>query len=128
MGFANMNLDLSNILIGSIIIGLAVDDTVHFFYNFRRYYNQTGDVEQAVRETLLTTGRALLFTTLVLVSGFIVFVVSDMRNLINFGGITCLAIVTALLADLLLAPALMTVFSPSVKKQTEHSLSQLRWS
>jgi predicted RND superfamily exporter protein len=117
MGFANMNLDLSNILIGSIVIGLAVDDTVHFFHNFRRYFHNTGNVHLAVRETLLSTGRAMLFTTLVLVGGFALFIVSDMKNLINFGLITSLSMVTALMADLLLAPALMTLFSPAVEKQ-----------
>jgi len=115
MGYTGMNLDLSNILIGSIIIGLAVDDTVHFFHNFRRYYLNTGNVKFAVQETLLTTGRALLFTSLVLASGFFLFVASDMINLVNFGLIASLAIAVALLADIVLAPALMVVFSPADK-------------
>jgi len=123
MGYAGMNLDLSNILIGSIIIGLAVDDTVHFFHNFRRYYLNTGNVKFAVQETLLTTGRALLFTSLVLASGFFLFVVSDMINLINFGAIAGLAIITALLADIILAPALMVVFS-SPDKPLDESVSE----
>ncbi len=119
MGYTGMTLDLSNILIGSIIIGLAVDDTVHFFHNFRRYYMNTGNVKFAVQETLLTTGRALLFTSLVLASGFFLFVASDMINLINFGLIASLAIATALLADIILAPALMVVFSPPDKPLDE---------
>ncbi|MBW1893180.1 MAG: MMPL family transporter [Deltaproteobacteria bacterium] len=119
MGYAGMNLDLSNILIGSIIIGLAVDDTVHFFHNYRRYYMNTGNVKFAVQETLLTTGRALLFTSLVLASGFFLFVASDMINLINFGAIAGLAIITALLADIILAPALMVIFSPPDKPLDE---------
>jgi len=115
MGYTGMTLDLSNILIGSIIIGLAVDDTVHFFHNFRRYYTNTGNVIFSVHETLLTTGRALLFTSIVLAIGFFLFVASDMINLINFGLIASLAIATALLADIVLAPALMVVFSPKDK-------------
>jgi len=112
MGFTGMTLDLSNILVGSIIIGLAVDDTVHFFHNFRRYYSNTGNVIFSVHETLLTTGRALLFTTLVLTCGFFLFVASEMVNLVNFGLISSVAIVTALAADIVLAPALMVIFSP----------------
>ncbi len=113
MGYAGMNLDLSNILIGSIIIGLAVDDTVHFFHNFRRYSINTGNVKFSVQETLLTTGRALLFTSVVLAAGFFVFVASDMKNLVNFGVISGLAIITALLADIILAPALMMIIAPT---------------
>lgn len=115
MGFTGMTLDLSNILVGSIIIGLAVDDTIHFFHNFRRYYSNTGNVVFSVQETLLTTGRAMIFTSLVLTCGFFLFVASEMRNLVNFGLIASLAIVTALLADIILAPALMVVFSPKDK-------------
>jgi len=115
MGYAGMNLDLSNILIGSIIIGLAVDDTVHFFHNFRRYYTNTGNVKFSVQETLLTTGRALVFTSFVLAGGFFVFVASDMKNLIDFGVISGLAIFTALLADIVLAPALMMIISPTTE-------------
>lgn len=115
MGFAGMNLDLSNVLIGSVIIGLAVDDTVHFFHNFRRYFQNTGNVKISVQETLLTTGRAMLFTSLVLTCGFFLFVASDMLNLVNFGFISGLAIITALLADIILAPALMVIFSPEKK-------------
>ncbi len=117
MGYAGMNLDLSNILIGSIIIGLAVDDTIHFFHNFRRYYTHTGNVKFSVQETLLTTGRAMLFTSLVLTAGFFVFVASDMKNLIDFGVISGLAIITALLADIFLAPALMMILSPKIEKE-----------
>jgi len=115
MGYAGMNLDLSNILIGSIVIGLAVDDTVHFFHNFRRYYTNTGNVKFSVQETLLTTGRALLFTSFVLTAGFFVFVASDMKNLVNFGLISGLAIMTALMADIILAPALMMIFAPKTE-------------
>ena len=53
-------------LIGSIVIGLAVDDTIHFMHGFRRVYATTGSVETAVRDTLRTTGQALLFTSIVL--------------------------------------------------------------
>ncbi|MCH7479060.1 MAG: MMPL family transporter, partial [SAR324 cluster bacterium] len=66
MGFADIPLDASTLLIGSIALGLAVDDTIHFFHNFRRYYGKTQDVGQAVRETLTGSGRAMLFTTMVL--------------------------------------------------------------
>lgn len=107
MGWLGINLDLFTMLIGSIAIGLAVDDTIHFMHNYRRYHHDTGEVREAVRLTLLTTGRAMLVTTVVLSVGFFIFSFSTLQNLIHFGLFTGLTIITALLADFFLAPALM---------------------
>ena len=104
-----MPLDLFTMLIGSIALGLAVDDTVHFMHNFRKYYHEKEDVNSAVRQTLHTAGRAMLVTSIVLATGFFIFTFASMNNLFNFGFLTGLAIIMALIADFLIAPALMTV-------------------
>ena len=109
MGFLGIPIEIFSLLIGSIALGLAVDDTIHFMHGFRRGYGRTGSVEQAVRETLRTTGQALLFTSVVLSLGFFIYVLSEMVNLTNFGFLTSFAILTAFFGDVLLAPALMTV-------------------
>ena len=111
MKATGMPLDLFTMMIGSIAIGLAVDDTIHFFHNFRRYYHETGDVPEAVRHTLLTTGRAMLVTTTVLAVGFFIFMFASMSNIFNFGILTGMAIILALAADFLLAPAMMMLIS-----------------
>lgn len=107
MGWFGMPLDLFTMLIGSIAIGLAVDDTIHFMHNYRRYHLQSGDVYQSVHKTLLSSGRAMLITSIVLASGFFLYMFSTMSNLFNFGLLTGFTILMALLADFLLAPALM---------------------
>ncbi|HEY5656274.1 MAG TPA: MMPL family transporter [Myxococcota bacterium] len=109
MGWLQLPLDAFTLLIGSIAIGLAVDDTIHFMHNFRRYYERSGEVVVAVRETLASTGQALLFTSLVLSSGFFIFTLASLNNLFYFGLLTGLTIVLAFLADLMLAPALMAL-------------------
>ena len=109
MGLTGMPLDAFTMLIGSIALGLAVDDTVHFMHNFQRYYRRSGDSVEAITHTLHTAGRAMVVTTIVLSLGFFIFMRSEMNNLFNFGLLTGLAIILALLADLLLAPALMTM-------------------
>ena len=109
MGWLGVPLDAFTLLIGSIAIGLAVDDTIHFMHNFRRYYERSGDVTVAVRETLASTGQALLFTSLVLSTGFFIFTLASLNNLFFFGLLTGLAILLAFLADLILAPALMAL-------------------
>ena len=109
MGWAGIPLDLFTLLIGCIAIGLAVDDTIHFMHNFRRYYEQSGDVDQAVRETLLSAGQAMLFTTLTLSMGFFIYMLASMTNMILFGLLTGFTILMAFIADVVLAPALMAI-------------------
>lgn len=102
-------LNLFTMLVGSIAIGLAVDDTVHFMHHFHRYLERTGNVEDAVRNTMLTSGRAMLATTIILSTGFFVFCFASMSNLVHFGLLTGITILSALAADFVLAPALMTL-------------------
>ena len=109
MHLMDLPLDVMSILVGSIALGLAVDDTIHFFHHFQRYYHQTGQVEEAVRQTLRTTGQAMLFTSVVLSIGFFTYIVSEMNNLFSFGLITGMTILFAFLADLLVSPALMSL-------------------
>ena len=109
IGATSIPMDLFTMMVGSIAIGLAVDDTIHFMHNFRRYYEQSGDPQQAVFKTLHTTGRAMLVTTVVLSLGFFIFVFASMNNLFYFGLLTAFTIVMALVADYLLAPALMVL-------------------
>ena len=107
IGFFQLPMDLFTMMVASIAIGLAVDDTIHFMHNFRRYYDESGDPEIAVHQTLQTTGRAMLVTTVVLATGFFIFAFATMSNVRNFGLLTGFTILMALLADYLLAPALM---------------------
>jgi len=111
MYMMNIPLDMFTLLIGSIAIGLAVDDTIHFMHNFRRYYLQSGDSTKAIEQTFFTTGKAMLITTIVLSLGFYSYLFGEMISVQNFGLLTGSVIVLALLADLLLAPALMIVIA-----------------
>jgi predicted RND superfamily exporter protein len=111
-----------NLMLGSIVIGLAVDDTIHFMHNFRREIERSGRVETAVTNTLRGTGQALFFTSCVLASGFLVYTQAYMNMLFNFGVLTASAIAIAFLADLTLAPALVSRVNWSKRG---HSDSQL---
>ena len=109
MGWFGIKIDTFTMLTGSVAIGLAVDDTIHVFHNFYREFEQTGDTRASVRRTLETTGQALLTTSIVLSLGFSVFLLATMPSLRIFGGVTAAAIVLAFLADILIAPALLTL-------------------
>ncbi len=102
-------LDMFTLLIGSIAMGLAVDDTIHFLHNFKRYYLQSHDAVKAVEQTFFTTVKAMVITTIVLSLGFYAYMFGTMESVQNFGFLTGSVIIFALLADLLLAPALMVL-------------------
>ena len=109
MVVAKIPLDMFTLLIGSIAIGLVVDDTIHFMHNFKRYYLETGETTHAIEHTFATTGKAMVITTMVLSLGFFAYLAANMISVQNFGLLTATVIIFALLADLLLAPALMIV-------------------
>lgn len=107
MVLIDLPLDVFTVLIGSIALGLAVDDTVHFMHGFQAAFKRDGDAKKAIEETLISTGKAMMITTVVLFFGFMTFTLSDLRNMDNFGTLTAICIVIALIADFIFAPALM---------------------
>jgi len=106
----DLPLDMFTILIGAIAIGMVVDDTIHYMHNFQRYYLLHQDVDEAIRLTLHSTGRAIFITSIVLSSGFFVFMFASMTNLFNFGLITGVTVLMAMLTNLFLTGALMKIF------------------
>ena len=97
MAVTDIPIDMFTLLAGCIAIGLAVDDSIHFISSFRRYLGMGHDPIRAVEETMQSTGRALLFTSIVLTAGFLVLMLSDMNNLQQVGALTAFAITSAFL-------------------------------
>ena len=112
MGTFGLPLDAFSLMVGGIALGLAVDDTIHFMHNYRRYRDQRMSLVDAVDATLQTAGRAMMITTIVLSVGFSGFVMSSMVNLANLGLLVAFAITAAFFADVLLAPALLALVDP----------------
>ena len=103
-------LDMFTILVASIAIGIAVDDTVHFMYHCKHNYQRCGDMPMSIHGALDTSGRAMLTTSAILSLGFAMLMWSELINLFNFGMLIGITVVLALVADFLLAPALMMMF------------------
>ena len=112
MGYTGIYLSFPLMIFAPIIIGVAVDDTIHFFVRYRREFNRLGTYEKALKATLFTVGRPIMFTTITLVAGFSVFVLSDMSNIGHFGLVSSFAIFGALLADFFMASAILLLFKP----------------
>jgi len=110
MGWMGLPLNMLTSMVGCIIIGIAVDSTIHFMHHYRKVSEHEPDPRAAVRETLENVGRALTFTSMVLVGGFIVHTLDEFASSRYFGILLSFSISIALLANLVLAPALMTTY------------------
>ena len=112
MSALNISLDPGTVMIGAIALGLVVDDTVHFLMRFRRHITDGADMEEAISRSVHQAGRPILITSMVLVVSFSSMMLASFTPNINFGMITSLIIVLALLADLMLLPAALRVIRP----------------
>lgn len=112
MGWLGLPMDIMMMTFSALIIGVAVDDTIHFFVRFRREFTRLGRYAPAIEATLTTVGRPITFTTLTLILGFMVFAASDVVALVRFGTLSSFAFGWALLTDFFLAPALLILLEP----------------
>jgi len=118
MGWAGIPLDYVKLLIASIAIGIAVDDTVHMVIRYRHEFVRHRNYQEALSAAMLGVGRALLVTSVVLVAGFLVFTGSIMQTLSDFGILVACTIAVALLADFLLLPSLVLTVKPFGEENT----------
>jgi len=114
MGLLGIPLDTDTLIIAPLIIGIAVDDTIHFIAHYRDAWFQTGDVQAALSSTIKEVGQAVTFTTLVLGIGFSMLAFSDYMGLAKTGIFGSLSIVIALTSDLFLLPALISWLKPDL--------------
>ena len=112
MGLVGLHLDYTRLLIATVAIGLAVDDTIHMVTRYHHEYQRTGCYEKGLYNTFEGVGRALVITSVVLIAGFMVYVLSSMVSMLWFGVLLSFTILLALIADFFLMPALMMTFKP----------------
>ncbi len=112
MGVLGIYLDYSKVSIAAVAIGIAVDDTIHLMSRYRFEFRRLGNYREALHAALGDVGRALFITSIALVCGFSVFALSIQPTQAMFGLLLSVTIVTALVADLLLMPALVLTFEP----------------
>ena len=110
MGATRVPIDLVNLLIASIAIGIAVDDTIHYLHHFKSHYGLNGNVERAIAHSVKHSGRAITATSVILCVGFLVYTTADMYNLQRFGALISATVMLALLINIVFAPALLRTF------------------
>lgn len=112
MGLLDIPLDTDTLIIAPLIIGIAVDDTIHFISHYRMALVATNSMKIALIDAIKEVGQAVTFTTLILACGFFMLSFSDHLGLVKIGTFGSLAIFVALLCDLLFFPALIMIFKP----------------
>lgn len=112
MGLIKLPLDMMTITIAAITIGIAVDNSIHYIYRFREEFSKTKNYEKALYMSHDSIGRAIFFTSITIIFGFSILVLSNFIPTIIFGLLTGLAMFIALLAVLTLLPKLIISFKP----------------
>lgn len=114
-------IDIGTSIVSTVCLGIAVDDTIHFVSSYKQYRAQGLSPKDAITETFLVTGKALVVTTVLLVMGFGAFVFADFVPNRNFGILCSMILALALLTDLLFLPALLL----TVDRESEQEVNEL---
>lgn len=117
MAFNKIYIDIGTSIVSAICLGIAVDDTIHFITHYvlnKKKYNNTF---KALNETFLSTGKALILTTILLVVGFGSFMMADFLPNHYFGILCSLVLTFALLTDLLFLPSILTIWYRGERKE-----------
>ncbi len=112
MGLAGLPLDMMTITIAAITVGIGVDDTIHYIHRFKEELEFDGDYVAAMHRSHASIGQAMYYTTLIIVFGFSIMILSEFIPTIYFGLLTGLAMFYALMGALLLLPKLILMTKP----------------
>lgn len=110
MGLCGYDLNVGNVIVFSISLGVAVDNTIHFISRFREEIHHSGDVADAIYRAYQGAGRAMVLSSVLVVSGLAILLVSDFVPTRRFAELTGVTMAAALLGDLLVLPAMITLF------------------
>ena len=112
MGVFSIPLDLMTITIAAISVGIAVDNSIHLIHRLRDEYKDSENYTESISAATNNVGQAMFYTTLVITAGFMIMVFSNFVPTTYFGILTGIAMVAALVANLVMLPMLVSKFKP----------------
>ncbi|MHC4204908.1 MAG: efflux RND transporter permease subunit [Planctomycetota bacterium] len=107
--FTGQSLQTISVLVFTICLGIAVDDTIHFMTRFRTEFRECGDAQEAVKRSFHAVGKALVITTIIFMFCFGSCTISTIPMMKNFAYLACIGFAAALVGDLIILPALLLV-------------------
>lgn len=112
MGFLGEPLEFVTMTIAPMVMGLAVDDTIHFINHVKLDYVRTGNYMQSIRSSFIRVGKALILANVILCATFAAFLTSAVHSMVNMGIYMIVAMVSALLADFTVTPYIIKLIRP----------------
>ncbi|MBC6719808.1 RND family transporter [Treponema sp. Marseille-Q4130] len=116
MGYFRFQLDMMTMTIMPMILGIAVDDTIHFINHVKYYYEVHGNYKDAILRTYLEIGKTMCMTTVIICAMFLIYAFSPMNTMHRIGMLSIIGLTTALAADYLMTPVLIYVTKPFGKE------------
>jgi predicted RND superfamily exporter protein len=118
MGWLNIPLDIMTITIAAIAMGIGVDDTIHYIHRFKIEFSKDPRYKKDIKRTNRSIGHAMYYTSLTVIIGFSILVLSNLIPTIYFGLLTMLVMAAALISNLILLPKLLLLIKPLIKDDT----------
>ncbi|MBU0993320.1 MAG: MMPL family transporter [Proteobacteria bacterium] len=116
MGWLGINLDMVTSVIAAITVGIGVDDTIHFLNTFKFYRESGLNINDTITKTLEVSGKAIIYTSLALIFGFIVLTVSNFKPIILFGVLMALTMMATTVGALLILPSVINLTQVNLEK------------
>ena len=116
IGLLGIPLDMMTITIAAITIGIAVDNSIHYIYRFKEEFEKTNDYNKTLDKCHSTVGIAILNTSITIVFGFAILILSNFIPTIYFGVFTGIAMLLAMISVLTLLPKLILIYKPFGKE------------
>ncbi len=125
MGLAGIALDVGGAMVGTVVLGLAVDDAIHLLVQYRRARSDGMAPDRSIERAVQQVGHALVTTSAALTLGFLALVFAPWKSVANFGLIAGLAILCALASALFLLPAVLVALEPRREVEPVSSPSRI---
>ena len=110
MSLLDIPLDVTTAMITPIMLGIAMDDTIHLVYKYKRVKGESASSEKRINRAMTYTGSALFSTTIALVAGFLIISSSAVPSVRGFGLLCAVTVSIALITDIFYLPALLKKF------------------
>ncbi len=117
MGYFNSPLDMMTMTIMPMLLGIAVDDTIHFINHIKYEFEKCGNYESAILKSFRTVGKTLAMTTMILTATFAMYMFSPVANMARIGLLSSMGLIVALVADYLMTPVLILWTKPFGKEK-----------
>ncbi len=112
MGLFSIPLNIATALVSAMAIGIGIDDTIHFMLTYRNRIRANGNFDISYRETLLSSGRAIIYTSVALMGGYLILMASSFTPIVYFGILNIITILFATLGALVMLGAVVIIVKP----------------